>query len=145
MTKLTPETLAEIRERPFKRRDGIAVVELTVDERSALLDHCTALEEELNRALGSRRVPELDNHHNALACAYCNGPLKEELKAAQGLIPLAAFNAHQIDEQVARSIMNLAVNSFRAQLVEAVRAHKMTSTAYRQELIQLISTFEAGE
>lgn len=41
------------------------------------------LREQLARCEGSRRVHELDNHHNALACGYCNGPLKDGLTQLQ--------------------------------------------------------------
>ena len=45
----------------------------------AILAEFTALVAEARQqAEASRRVPELDNHHNALACGYCAGPLKEE-------------------------------------------------------------------
>lgn len=44
-----------------------------------------ALREQLARCEGSRRVHELDNHHNALACSYCSGPLKDELLRLQAI------------------------------------------------------------
>lgn len=37
------------------------------------------LRAENQKLMASRRVHELDNHHNALACGYCAGPLKDEL------------------------------------------------------------------
>lgn len=46
---------------------------------SALCATVRALEARLKQCEGSRRVHEIDNHHNALACGYCAGPLKNEL------------------------------------------------------------------
>jgi hypothetical protein len=43
----------------------------------------SALIAERDALAASRRVHELDNHHNALACGYCSGPLKDELLRAQ--------------------------------------------------------------
>ncbi|HEU4509052.1 MAG TPA: hypothetical protein VFR78_12475 [Pyrinomonadaceae bacterium] len=42
-----------------------------------------SLRARLAQCEGSRRVHELDNHHNALACGYCAGPLKDELTRIQ--------------------------------------------------------------
>lgn len=57
------------------------VIELLIAERIAVRSLLTRLEQ----CEGSRRVHELDNHHNALACGYCNGPLKDELLRLQRL------------------------------------------------------------
>lgn len=157
-TKLSESELAEIRERYSFRNDpcGCNACDWCIATKMhipALLDHCAALGEELKSAQN-----ELSKAARLINCA---GPLdyrvqmmkldysgqitklEEELKAAQELIPLAAFNAHQIDERVARSIMNTAINNFRAQLVEAVRGMSMIyDRTSRESVIQLIQTFE---
>lgn len=46
----------------------------------------TVLEQRLAQCEGSRRVHELDNHHNALACSYCAGPLKDELMRLKSIV-----------------------------------------------------------
>lgn len=43
------------------------------------------VEAERDKLKASRRVYELDNHHNALACGYCVGPLKDELERLKKL------------------------------------------------------------
>jgi hypothetical protein len=43
------------------------------------------LKAENEKLMASRRVHELDNHHNALACGYCAGPLKDELERLKKL------------------------------------------------------------
>lgn len=62
----------------------------------ALIRDWRALQTRLTACEGSRRVHELDNHHNALACGYCAGPIKEESAR------LTAENA-ALREQLAQS------------------------------------------
>ena len=71
---LTPEAL---RERAIILYEHLE--HLDDGKIDAILAAFTALIAEARRqAEASRRVPALDNHHNALACGYCAGPLKEE-------------------------------------------------------------------
>lgn len=62
-----------------------AITLLTVDI-DVLCQTVRALRERLAACEGSRRVHELDNHHNALACGYCSGPLKDELTRLKKLM-----------------------------------------------------------
>lgn len=48
--------------------------------------HVAALEEENAKLKASRRVPELDNHHNALVCGYCSGPLRTLVGRLEGAL-----------------------------------------------------------
>jgi hypothetical protein len=60
------------------------------EERLRALDAEVArLTEENARLAASRRVPELDNHHNALACGYCAGPLKEHAEQSEARLARA--------------------------------------------------------
>lgn len=43
-------------------------------------EHINNITVDRERLRASRRVHELDNHHNALACGYCAGPIKEQLE-----------------------------------------------------------------
>lgn len=55
------------------------------EERESLQSKLTQVEQERDKLKASRRVHELDNHHNALACGYCAGPLKDELERLKKL------------------------------------------------------------
>jgi hypothetical protein len=94
MTALTNEGIADVRAwhektAPYAEqlRDWAYIASARIGD---LLDTLRALEaevarltEENARLAASRRVPELDNHHNALACGYCAGPLKERAEQAE--------------------------------------------------------------
>lgn len=56
-------------------------------EIDALCHTVRALRGRLAACESSRRVHELDNHHNALACGYCAGSLKNELTRLASIEP----------------------------------------------------------
>lgn len=61
------------------------------------------LQAENEKLSASRRVHELDNHHNALACGYCAGPLKNELTRLLSIEPETATLREQL-EQVTKEL-----------------------------------------
>ena len=134
-TKLTPETLAEIQ---YIARHN---ARLFPKEANALLDHITALEERIHflKELSGLRAGVITEKDARITA------LEEELKAAQ-----EEMSSHQC---LPKKVRDDAINDFRAQLVEAVRQiqselggpYDGQAEGALDDVIQLISTFEAGE
>lgn len=80
-----PRTIAT-----FDKDDGYVDLLFCAEARTdipALIRDWRTLQTRLTACEGSRRVHELDNHHNALACGYCAGPLKNELTRLLSIEP----------------------------------------------------------
>jgi hypothetical protein len=89
---MNPETLKAMKARLakmdrtmslMKRSDDNVHADAYVQDVTYLRKRVSALITERDALAASRRVHELDNHHNALACGYCGGPLKDELLRLQ--------------------------------------------------------------
>jgi hypothetical protein len=89
---------------------AIAALTDAVNERNALLSEVAQLK-------ASRRVHELDNHHNALACGYCNGPLRERLVETETEIA-------QLREACKKALTCASLNSDVRALIVAALAEK---------------------
>jgi hypothetical protein len=74
---MNPETL-----KAMKRDTKLAEL-VSADKVPVETESLSVLIADYERLLASRRVHELDNHHNAIVCGYCNGPLKGELLRLQ--------------------------------------------------------------
>lgn len=73
------DLLGELEERTNEREMWRGRYDEELREHSETQVHLAQIELERDQLKASRRVHELDNHHNALACGYCSGPLKDEL------------------------------------------------------------------
>ena len=133
LEKLTPETLALIKSASMP------------SDINRLLDHCTALEQELKAAQegGDERLALINEL--SIAAVGIDAPadasfldvlklLRTELKAAQEEIA-----NHRC---LPKKVRDDAINDFRAALVEAVRAKGWSTESVRSQVIQLIQTFE---
>jgi hypothetical protein len=79
------------------------------------------LRERLARCEGSRRVHELDNHHNALACGYCAGPIKEEVERLTREVEHLKSLNHLKSQEIANSEKYQAAVLSRRDEREAIR------------------------
>ena len=61
----------------------LAEVDRTQSAQDACFRKLTGTIAEVDRLKAARRIGELDNHHNALLCPYCNGPIKDEITRLQ--------------------------------------------------------------
>lgn len=85
---LTSDEVAEIEARALQVKELVGVGQFGED-MLALCQTVRAAWARLAQCEGSRRVHELDNHHNAMACGYCAGPLKDELTRLQSQLAQA--------------------------------------------------------
>jgi Ead/Ea22-like protein len=77
-----------VTESKYDKGEHQSIAQMLWEDDARFLAECnpanvSALIAEVERLLASRRVHELDNHHNALACGYCSGPLRDELLRLQ--------------------------------------------------------------
>jgi hypothetical protein len=71
----------------------------------------SALIAERDALAASRRVHELDNHHNALACGYCSGPLKDELLRLQAEVERQAGEVERLGEVISHQALIMSKRS----------------------------------
>lgn len=89
------------------------VAELLGDIDGIINSH-RALAGERDKLTASRRVHELDNHHNALACGYCSGPLRDEVERLQSQMRELTEERQQMEQIIGGK-------SFRERAVQAIR------------------------
>lgn len=63
-------------------------------------EHINNITVDRERLRASRRVHELDNHHNALACGYCAGPIKDESARLQSQLEQLRAENERLKEHV---------------------------------------------